>query len=157
VCLHHSELNDHQQIVSLCLQGIAVLQELGTRATQARMWDSLGGVHHTLGHHAEAIACHRHAADLSRGVGDRYGEADYLTHLGDTHGATGNLDAARDAWQRALIILEELDHPGAAQLRTKLHHLGHPGPTASPAPDPSTGHPPGAEQPADGGAPAPGR
>ena len=84
-----------------------------TATAQAATWDSLGYAHHHLGHHAQAITCYQQALDLFRDLGDRYDEADTLTHLGDTHHAAGDPDAARDAWQQALTILDELDHPDA--------------------------------------------
>jgi hypothetical protein len=34
-----------------------------------------------------------------------------LTHLGDTSHAAGELAPARDYWQQALAILEDLQHP----------------------------------------------
>jgi tetratricopeptide (TPR) repeat protein len=71
----------------------------------------------------QAITSYQHALDLARDLGDGYHEADTLTHLGDTHHATGNLQAARDAWQQALTILDDLDHPDAGQVRTKLASL----------------------------------
>jgi hypothetical protein len=43
-----------------------------------------------------------------------------LDHLGDTHAAAGDPGAARAAWQQALAILTELDHPDAERLRGKL-------------------------------------
>jgi hypothetical protein len=46
-----------------------------------------------------------------------------LNHLGDTHHTADDSDAAREAWQRALTILDRLDHPDAHTVRTKLHHL----------------------------------
>jgi NB-ARC domain len=45
------------------------------------------------------------------------------THLGDTYHATNDLDAAREAWQQALTILDQLDHPDAGQIRAKLANL----------------------------------
>jgi hypothetical protein len=57
---------------------------------------------------------------LYRQAHDRSNEAEILTHLGDSHEALGDLDSARDAWRQALVILEDLDHPDAAQLRAKL-------------------------------------
>jgi Tfp pilus assembly protein PilF len=62
---------------------------------------------------------------MVRRLGDRYQEADTLGNLGDTHLATGDSHAARDAWQRALAILDELDHPEAEQVRDKLAALAY--------------------------------
>jgi hypothetical protein len=53
-------------------------------------------------------------------VGDHHQEASAIASLGDTDHATGNPDAARGAWQHALTILEQLDHPDADRVRTKL-------------------------------------
>jgi hypothetical protein len=43
-----------------------------------------------------------------------------LTHLGDARHALGELPQAREAWQQALAILEDLQHPGAGPIRAKL-------------------------------------
>ena len=59
---------------------------------------------------------------LARQLGDRSNEADTLTHLGDIHFADGDPDSARAAWQRALAIVGELDHPVA----TRITHLTPP-------------------------------
>jgi hypothetical protein len=40
--------------------------------------------------------------------------------LGDTWHSSGDLDAARSAWQEALTILNDLGHNDAALIRTKL-------------------------------------
>jgi len=122
----HAQLGDHQQALTACQQALPLHQELGNRAGQAATWDSLGYAHHHLGHHTQAITSYQHALDLLRDLGERYNEADTLTHLGDTYRAAGDPDAARDAWQQALTILDELHHPDADQVRTKLHHLNHP-------------------------------
>ena len=116
-----------------CQQALTLHQELGDRDGQAATWDSLGYAHHHLGHHTQAITCYQHALDLFRDLGDRYYEAATLTHLGDTHHAAGNPQAARDAWQQALTILDDLDHPDADQVRTKLATL------YTPSPDPIDG------------------
>jgi hypothetical protein len=54
-----------------------------------------------------------------------------LSHLGDTHKATGAVSAAQDAWQQAMGILDDLGivlrasraYPDADQIRAKLLHL----------------------------------
>ncbi len=71
------------------------------------------------------------ADDISgrHNLGRRYEEAVLLIHLGDTHHATGNPEAARTAWQQALTILDQLDHPDADQVRTRLTALDTPSAT----------------------------
>ena len=58
-----------------------------------------------------------------RGTGDMLLQGWVSEHLGDAHHATDNLAAARDAYQRALTILTELDHPKGGQVKAKLDNL----------------------------------
>jgi len=59
-------------------------------------------------------------------------EATALIHLGDTHHAAGDPDAARDPWQQARSILDNLHHPDADQVRSKLAAI-HPAAGGLPA------------------------
>jgi tetratricopeptide (TPR) repeat protein len=125
----HAELGTYHLALASCQQALVLHQELDDRFGQAQTWEGLGYAHHHLGHHTDAVTCYQHALDLYRTVGDRYGEAHALTRLADTHHATSDPEAARHAWQRALTILTNLDHPDADQLRTKLGQ-----PSTSPPP-----------------------
>jgi hypothetical protein len=62
----------------------------------------------------------RHALTMIREIGDRFGEADILTHLGDARHAAGDPAEAEDAWRQALAILDDLHHPSAGKVRAKL-------------------------------------
>jgi tetratricopeptide (TPR) repeat protein len=117
-------LGDHQSALVSCEQALGIHTELGDLHGQATTWDSLGYAHHRLGHHAQAVACYGNTITIVRYLGDRYQEADALGSLGDIHLATGDSGAARDAWQQALAILEDLGHPEADQVRAKLTGLG---------------------------------
>ncbi len=119
----HAQLGEYQQALTPCQQALPLLQELGDRHGQADTWDSLGYAHHYLGHHHQAITCYQHALKLYRRLGDRYLEAVTLSHLGDTHCAAGDPGAGRQAWQRAVDILDNLSHPDTDQVAAKLHQL----------------------------------
>lgn len=86
-------------------------------------WDSLGYVHHGLGQHVAAARCYQRAVELARDYGHRDLEADILTHLGDTHRATGDVDSAGKAWRTALGLLQELSRPDADQVQARLRRL----------------------------------
>ncbi|MEO3808728.1 BTAD domain-containing putative transcriptional regulator [Sphaerisporangium sp. B11E5] len=116
----HAELDEHHEALAHCGQALALFETIGDPHGQGESWDRLGYAHHHLGHHAEAIACYEHALNHLRRLGDRYWEAGVLTHLGDTHEAAGDVPAARAVWRRALGILDDLDHPGAAEVRARL-------------------------------------
>jgi Tfp pilus assembly protein PilF len=113
-------LGDHEQALVSCRQALDLHQELDNRVGQAGTWDSIGYIHHRLGQHAEALRCYQHALTLNRELGDRYYEADTLTHIGDARQAAGDPGAAREAWRQALAIFDDLDHPDADGIRTRL-------------------------------------
>lgn len=87
---------------------------------EAATWDSLGYAHHQLGQHDQARDCYQHALPMFHDLGDRFEEADVLTHLGDSCRAAGDVEAAADAWRRALAILDDLGHPDAVDVRVRL-------------------------------------
>ena len=100
------------------------------------MWDSLGYAEHHLGNLGEAAACYQRALSLHREAGDRFTEAEALTHLGETRQAAGNLAQAREAWQQALAIFEDLrNRDAAARVRAMLASPGgHPHPASPQTP-----------------------
>jgi predicted negative regulator of RcsB-dependent stress response len=57
-------------------------------------------------------------------------DATALIPLGDADHAAGHPTAARTAWQHALSILTDLDHPDADEVRAKLRRSGQPAPAA---------------------------
>ncbi|MEO3801301.1 BTAD domain-containing putative transcriptional regulator [Nonomuraea sp. B1E8] len=118
----YTDLGDGDQAVSCCRQALALFQEIGDPRGQGATWDTLGYAHHHLGHHEEAITCYRQALDLLRTGRDSVTEAETLLHLGDVYATLRNDQAARQAWQDALAILDELAHPDADQVRAKLRN-----------------------------------
>ncbi len=118
---YYALLGEHQQALVHCQQALGMLQQLGDRDAEAATWDSLGYVHHQLGDHTQAATCYSQALRLLRAFGGhRFAEADVLNHLGDTYQSSHRIEDAARAWQQALVILEELDHPDAASVRRKL-------------------------------------
>jgi DNA-binding SARP family transcriptional activator/tetratricopeptide (TPR) repeat protein len=117
----HALLGNYQQARACCTHALALFRELQIRDhTEAHTWDSLGYAEHHLGNYAEAARCYSRAYGLFRESGDRLYQAVTLGHLGDTRDAAGDSRQACDAWQQALEILDELHHPDAAQIRSKL-------------------------------------
>ena len=90
---------------------------------EAHTWDYTGYVRDHLGQHDDAVGCYRRALGLLLQVSDRSEQAGVLTRLGDAHRALGDRTAAREAWQQALAVLDDLDDPGAAQVELRLDDL----------------------------------
>jgi hypothetical protein len=57
---------------------------------------------------------------MFRELGDRFFEGTALTFLGDTERSAGRDKAARLAWQQALAIFDDLKHPDAEGVRSRL-------------------------------------
>jgi hypothetical protein len=64
------------------------------------------------------------AIELFVACGDRYNEAATLLNLGDSHASSGQVDAARAAWARGAALLEEIQHPRAAEAHARLAGSG---------------------------------
>jgi DNA-binding SARP family transcriptional activator len=115
-----AQMGDYQQALVFCRRALDLHREAGDRDGLAAVWDTTGYAYSNLGQHAQAISCYRHAVEQYRDVGDRYYEADTLIHLGDTHLAIGEPQAARAAWEQALAILAHQSHPDADQMTARL-------------------------------------
>jgi DNA-binding SARP family transcriptional activator/tetratricopeptide (TPR) repeat protein len=117
----HALIGDYHEALIWCQQARDLWQELGVRFGEADAWDSIAYAHQRLGHYSQAIDCYKRAQRLHSG--NRYRYARHTGRLGDAYQETGNTAAAKDAWQQALAILDELHHADAAQVRAKLNSL----------------------------------
>jgi len=118
-----AQTGSYQQALGFCEQAVALNHELGDKHAEPATLDSLAYAHRHLGHHAQAAACYRRAVELYADLGSHDQKAETLIYAGDAHHASGDVPAARDAWTQALAILDDLRHPDAEQVRTKLRQL----------------------------------
>ncbi|GIJ57478.1 AfsR/SARP family transcriptional regulator [Virgisporangium aurantiacum] len=117
----HARVGEYPQALDACTGALALMRDLGDRAGQAATWDSLGYAHLHAGNRGRAVTCYRRAVALYHLLGDRYEEATSLANLGDAFaGRHASADRAADAWTRALAILDELGHPDADGVRSRL-------------------------------------
>jgi DNA-binding SARP family transcriptional activator/tetratricopeptide (TPR) repeat protein len=127
----HILLGDYEQALAQCGQAVRLHTRIGNHSGEAAASDSLGYAYHHLGRHEDAIAHYQHALTLYRRLTDRYLEADTLSHIGDARAALGDHDSAATAWRQALLILDELGHPDAKEVRGKLRVINRGEPLAS--------------------------
>jgi DNA-binding SARP family transcriptional activator/tetratricopeptide (TPR) repeat protein len=111
---------NYAKALHYCRRALRLCVQLGYNIGEGNTWDSLAFVHQHLGQPAQAVTCYREALDIYRQLSDRYNEARVLTRLGEASDAAGDLHAAYRAWQTALNILDELDHPDGDELRVKM-------------------------------------
>lgn len=120
---YHCQLGHHRQALEYCEQALALHRKLGDRTGEASTLDSLGYARHHLGDHQGAVTAYREALGAYRELGDRFEEAATLSRLSDTHRAVGDDDSARQVLRDALVILDRLQHPDAADVRAKIRRL----------------------------------
>jgi tetratricopeptide (TPR) repeat protein len=120
-CAH---LGDHGHALDACERALELARQADNVPLESSVWDSLGYIRHQLGQYAQAVTCYQNALDNRRHSGERYHQAVTLARLGDVWHGSGDLRAARGAWQEALAILDDLGHHEAAQLRAKLASIG---------------------------------
>ncbi|GAA1672951.1 BTAD domain-containing putative transcriptional regulator [Nonomuraea maheshkhaliensis] len=115
------ELGECHQALRCCGQALALFQQVEDLQGQGQAWAGLGYAHHHLGRHDDAVTRYRQALELLRAGRDRATEAETLVHLGDAYAALRSDQSARQAWQDALAVLDELGSPDAEHVRAKLH------------------------------------
>ena len=121
---YHALQEHYPATLRYCEQALALCRQLGYKFGEGLTWDSLGFAHQHLGEPAQAVICFDRALQICRQLGDRHNEAKVLIHRGDTSYTAGDLPAARRAWLAALAILDELSHPDAGGLRSKIAAAG---------------------------------
>jgi tetratricopeptide (TPR) repeat protein len=113
-------LGDYEEAIMYGQEALILNRKIGDRQSEPPIWDTLGYAHYHLGRHAEAATCYHRSLELFDELGYRYRKAAVLGYWADALLAAGDLQAARDAWRQALAILDDLQHPDAAQVRAKL-------------------------------------
>lgn len=110
----------HAEALAYCEKALDAQRELGNHIGEAATLDSLGYIHHHLGHHDQAIACYEEALRVQGDTLIADERATVLAHLGDAFRAAGEAVRADSAWRQALSIFEDMGDPGADSVRRKL-------------------------------------
>jgi tetratricopeptide (TPR) repeat protein len=119
---YYTDLGDTAEAITWARRAVELNTELGIPFGQARSLDTLGYAYQGMDEHAKAVACYRRALSACQEL-DSYYQAVILTHLGDALQAVGDPGPAREAWRRALVILDQLGHADAAEVRVKFESL----------------------------------
>ncbi|HEX5118955.1 MAG TPA: tetratricopeptide repeat protein [Pseudonocardiaceae bacterium] len=101
-------------------QALAVLVDIGDQLGQAETLDSLGSAYRAVADYQAAVDCHLRAVLLFRDLGEQGGEAIGLDNLGLALAAGGSETLARESWEHALGLFEQLDPDRARDVRTRL-------------------------------------
>jgi len=124
---YHAQLGSYELARGYARQALELGPEAGDPMSPARAWSVLGLVHSRLGEHHQAISCYQQALDLAHEQKtplSRRWLAGLLAGFGDALQAAGDLPAARQAWQQAMQIRNDLGLPDNRRLRAKLERAG---------------------------------
>jgi tetratricopeptide (TPR) repeat protein len=113
-------LGDYQQARAACEQALALTARLGSCSVEPAILDTLGYIELQLGNYAQAASHFESALLEAERHFDAFLEAEILIHLGEARHAVGELPQARQAWQQALAIYDDIQHPSAGKIRAKL-------------------------------------
>jgi tetratricopeptide (TPR) repeat protein len=80
----------------------------------------IGEAYQELGKQEEAISHLQQARVIRHALGERWGEARTLYTLGESLCQVGHGNAARESWEHALAIFEDLKSPLAREVRARL-------------------------------------
>lgn len=117
----YRRLGQLDQAIDCHQQRLAIFQELGDRRGESLL--PLGEVYLDMGRYEEAIDCFRQAEKIGQDFGDRLHEAWALNSLGLAFRHTGEREAARTCWKKALAIFTtfgDFSAPMAGQIQSCL-------------------------------------
>ncbi len=104
----------------LLLQAIARLEQNGQLLDLARAWLNLSSLLCSLGDYAEAASMAERAREVRERFGNPGHTADCFNQEGEIHRNQGDLDAAADAYQQAILLYESIGSPWAFMPRINL-------------------------------------
>lgn len=117
------ELGHLESAISHGRDALRLQEEDHEKQGEAEVLDTLALAYHHLGLHQQAADCYRRALQIFQSFGNRRHEAAVLTRLADSYHATGDISAARATWEAALAVYDELDLPGADNVRIRLRQF----------------------------------
>jgi DNA-binding SARP family transcriptional activator/tetratricopeptide (TPR) repeat protein len=116
----HRKLGRPAQSLPCFERSLALFRDINERRGECIALQSIGEGYHDLRRSGEGVGYLRQALAIHRQVSDRPGEAEALRTLGDLLIAVSQPEAARRCWHQALVILDDLRDPRAAEIRDRL-------------------------------------
>ncbi|WP_343953911.1 AfsR/SARP family transcriptional regulator [Nonomuraea longicatena] len=120
-----AQLGRYEEAHAYCAQALTLFREHRDPGGESATLDSLGLIAHRAGGHARALGYYRRSVALREALGNDFQVADTLARIGDVHRESGDLPAARRAWQRAEEIYRRQHRAKeAASVRRRLSSAG---------------------------------
>lgn len=101
-------------------QALTIYRQLDDRHNEAQTIGTLAWLHLTDADLDTAIDLYREQQQLALRLADTFLQANALLGTGEAHAAAGRIQQARHAWQNALRLYEQINHPRAAEAQQRL-------------------------------------
>jgi tetratricopeptide (TPR) repeat protein len=121
---YYTYLGDYLQAIENCQHALEIFQEINDHTGQGNAFDNLGNANYCSNRFAEAVEMYLPALMIWRNLGDQFEEATTLACIGDSHEGLGHTQLARDHWQQAMALFDELKRPDAEEVRRRIARLG---------------------------------
>ncbi|MEU8660726.1 AfsR/SARP family transcriptional regulator [Actinoplanes philippinensis] len=120
----HAQAGDYPQSLHECAKVLAIAEVEGPSVSYAAALDTIGYCHLQQGDPGAAVTYFQDSLAAAQAIGHIRGVEPLVRHhLGDAHLAAGDVTAARQVWEQALEIADELDVSTARKIRAKLAAL----------------------------------
>jgi DNA-binding SARP family transcriptional activator/tetratricopeptide (TPR) repeat protein len=103
-----------------CRRALEMHQESGSRSGVADTLDSIAYAYGQLADYEQSITHYKRAQEMYRLLGDLPSEANSRIHLGDIQFASGQPEAARDSWEQALALLDQVPWADTSEATRRL-------------------------------------
>ncbi len=120
----HTIAGEFDAAVDCHLQADAICRKLGETALSAENQHHLGNAYAGLANTTRSTRAFRESLAMYRAVGSRRWEAVVLTDFGRMLATAGHPGFARNMWETALVTMQELSDPRAADVQAALAGLG---------------------------------
>ncbi|MFG1603640.1 ATP-binding protein [Actinoplanes sp. NPDC049265] len=118
-----ANLGEYDETIANCREALEIQEAGGDLNGQAATTDSLAVAYEARGEVALAAEMYERSAALFHRSGDRFHEAEVLSHAGSAHHELGHADAAGRCWQEALEIYQEIGSHASEEVERNLARL----------------------------------
>lgn len=132
LCLSHlgnatRQTGDLDQAMAYLRHALYISAEIKDLSVQAIALRYLSMVQRDLGLDEDAVGSLGQAVSMWQQYGANYAQGEVLVELGTVLNGIGRSEEAQNAWRQALVILEDVGHPQADEVRRRLDTLNQEG------------------------------
>jgi tetratricopeptide (TPR) repeat protein len=119
----YKNLGEARKAIEYHEQSLVIAREIGDRRGEGKALGNLGSAYFKLDEFTKAENYYGQRLTVAQEIGDKRGEGNAFWGLAICKKQGGDIDSAREMFQKALQIFEEIESPSAATMRNMLDDL----------------------------------